>query len=147
MDPTKTPVIPPELEQVRQGLEQWRSTQAHRSPIPEALWGGGRKTGPTTWRSTPGAHAAPGLRPPEGPRETPGATQVGCSFLLGSAPSGAGLYRAAGTAARQFASRSSGIGRAAREDEGRIQGHRHSEVGGAEPGAVGRRDSLERCPG
>ncbi len=43
MDPTKTPVIPPELEQVRQELEQWRSTQAHRSPIPEALWGAAAK--------------------------------------------------------------------------------------------------------
>lgn len=38
MDPTKTHVIPPELEQVRQELDQWRSTQSHRSPIPEPLW-------------------------------------------------------------------------------------------------------------
>jgi hypothetical protein len=38
MDLTKTSVIPPELEHVRQELDQWRSTQAHRSPIPEPLW-------------------------------------------------------------------------------------------------------------
>jgi hypothetical protein len=43
MDSTKTPDIPPELEQVRQELEQWRSTQAHRSPIPEPLWGAAAK--------------------------------------------------------------------------------------------------------
>ena len=43
MDSTKTPVIPPELEQVRQELEQWRSTQAHRAPIPEPLWGAAAK--------------------------------------------------------------------------------------------------------
>jgi hypothetical protein len=38
MEPTKTPIIPPEVEHVRQELDQWRSTQAHRSPIPEPLW-------------------------------------------------------------------------------------------------------------
>jgi hypothetical protein len=38
MGPTKTPAIPPELEQARQELDQWRSMQAHRSPIPEPLW-------------------------------------------------------------------------------------------------------------
>jgi len=43
MDSTKTPDIPPELEQVRQELEQWRSTQAHRAPIPEPLWGAAAK--------------------------------------------------------------------------------------------------------
>ena len=43
MDPTEAPVIPAELERVRQELEQWRSTQAHRSPIPEPLWGAAAK--------------------------------------------------------------------------------------------------------
>ena len=43
MDSTKTTDIPPELEQVRQELEQWRSTQTHRSPIPEPLWGAAAK--------------------------------------------------------------------------------------------------------
>ena len=43
MDSTRTTDIPPELEQVRQELEQWRSTQAHRSPIPEPLWGAAAK--------------------------------------------------------------------------------------------------------
>src|SRR2546422_9766058 len=32
----------------------------------------------------------------------------------------------------------SGVGRTARPDEDRIQGHRHSGTGGAEPGVVGR---------
>jgi len=34
----KTPIIPVKMEQARQQLERWRSTRAHRSPIPEPLW-------------------------------------------------------------------------------------------------------------
>ena len=34
----KTPVVPVKMEQARQQLERWRSTRAHRSPIPEPLW-------------------------------------------------------------------------------------------------------------
>jgi hypothetical protein len=33
-----TPVTPVKMEQARQRLERWRSTRAHRSPIPEHLW-------------------------------------------------------------------------------------------------------------
>jgi len=38
MSPLNTPVVPVKMEQARQQLERWRSTRAHRSPIPEPLW-------------------------------------------------------------------------------------------------------------
>ena len=38
MPPVGTPVVPVKMEQARQRLERWRSTRAHRSPIPEPLW-------------------------------------------------------------------------------------------------------------
>ena len=37
MSPLNTPVVPVKMEQARQQLERWRSTRAHRSPIPELL--------------------------------------------------------------------------------------------------------------
>ena len=38
MSRLNTPVVPVKMEQARQRLERWRSTRAHRSPIPEPLW-------------------------------------------------------------------------------------------------------------
>ena len=43
MSPLNTPVVPVKMEQARQHLERWRSTRAHRSPIPEPLLKGGLK--------------------------------------------------------------------------------------------------------
>src|SRR5207248_5806195 len=39
METRKPSEIPTDMEEVRQELERWRSAHAHRSRIPEELWG------------------------------------------------------------------------------------------------------------
>jgi len=38
MEASQTERIPTDIEELRQQLESWRNTHAHRSRIPEALW-------------------------------------------------------------------------------------------------------------
>ena len=66
MPPLDTPVVPVNMEQARQQLERWRSTRAHRSPIPEPLWALAVQLARGYGIFATRARVAPGLYPAQG---------------------------------------------------------------------------------
>ena len=123
--------------------------QFARSPCTDSgcFVGGGRRTGAGAWDQPYGESSAPGIRQAEG--ASGGVSEEGGEkgAVSDSAPRptacpAGDLYGVDYAAAWQFARMPSGVGRAAREDEGRIQRPRHGGAGGPEPHLVGRRSPI-----
>ena len=157
---SEVPEIPHNMRRLYRRFERWRSAHTGvRLPIPERLWRAAteqaRKHGvfPTAKvlrleygklkqlveaarRTAKGprvllnSRQAPGGDPRQGRYDH---RRLAPRTLHGAA----GVCRAARAALGQFSGMPSGVGRAAREDEDRIQRHRHGGARGAEPGVVG----------
>jgi len=153
---SEVPEIPHNMRRLYRRFERWRSAHTGvRLPIPERLWRAAteqaRKHGvfPTAkvLRLEYGKlkqlveaarRTAKGPRVLLNSRQAPGGERRRTAVSRRARSHGAaGVCRAARAALGQFSGMPGGVGRAAREDEDRIQRHRHGGARGAEPGVVG----------